>query len=186
MSPRLSRLRGALSLGAARVIGSRFAKPVARAVLVAAALVLLAVIGHASAAGAFGPSAVAASVPVDASVNLGLAAPTAPGPPAPAAGAPTPPPTSTPSPAPTTSRRASPDDPVVLNTATAEDLRRLPGIGQKRADAILALRTHLGRFRAIEELLKVKGVGRATLKRLRPLVRLEAPPSPDAGATATR
>jgi competence protein ComEA len=62
---------------------------------------------------------------------------------------------------------------VVLNTATLEDLRRLPGIGQKRADAILALRARLGRFRALEDLLKVKGLGRATLKRIRPLVRLD-------------
>ncbi len=63
---------------------------------------------------------------------------------------------------------------MVLNAATAEDLRRLPGIGAKRADAILALRGRLGRFHAIEDLLKVKGIGRATLKRLRPLVRLDA------------
>ena len=50
MSPRI----GALSRGAARVMGSRFAKPVARVVLVALGLVLLAVIGRVSAAGAFG------------------------------------------------------------------------------------------------------------------------------------
>jgi competence protein ComEA len=48
------------------------------------------------------------------------------------------------------------------------------------------LRAHLGRFRAIEDLLKVKGIGRATLKRLRPLVRLDPPPAPDAGAAAPR
>jgi hypothetical protein len=58
---------------------------------------------------------------------------------------------------------------------------------------ILALRAQLGRFRAVEDLLKVKGIGRATLKRLRPLVRLDAPPSPtgaarppDAGSAAPR
>jgi hypothetical protein len=34
-------------------------------------------------------------------------------------------------------------------------------------------------------LLKVKGVGRATLKRLRPLVRLDPPPQ-DAGSAAPR
>jgi competence protein ComEA len=70
--------------------------------------------------------------------------------------------------------RASPDDPVDLNTATVDDLRRLPGVGAKRAEAILALRAHLpgGRFKQIEDLLKVKGVGRAMLRRLHPLVRL--------------
>jgi competence protein ComEA len=66
---------------------------------------------------------------------------------------------------------------VVLNTAGVDDLRRLPGIGQKRADAIAALRSRLGRFRAIEDLLKVKGIGRAMLKRLRPLVRIDPAPA---------
>jgi competence protein ComEA len=65
---------------------------------------------------------------------------------------------------------------VVLNTATLDDLRRLPGIGEKRANAILALRGKLGRFHQLEDLLKVKGIGRAMLKRLRPLVRLDPPP----------
>jgi competence protein ComEA len=69
--------------------------------------------------------------------------------------------------------RATPDDPVDLNTARIEDLRRLPGVGAKRAEAILAVRARLpgGRFRQIEDLLKVKGVGRAMIKRLHPLVR---------------
>ena len=70
--------------------------------------------------------------------------------------------------------RATPDDPVDLNTAREADLRRLPGVGAKRAEAILALRARLpgGRFRQLEDLLKVKGIGRAMLKRIHPLVRL--------------
>jgi competence protein ComEA len=169
------RIPGALSRGAARVMGSRFAKPVARAALVAIGLVLLAVIGRASSAGAFGGSPAAALLATDAGADFGLAVmpPTAPSAvPSVPASAPHP-----------TQGSASAEDPVILNTAAADDLRRLPGIGQKRADAILALRTRLGRFRAIEDLLKVKGIGRATLKRLRPLVRLDGPtpPPPDAG-----
>lgn len=81
-------------------------------------------------------------------------------------------------PHPSARARASPDAPVDLNRATAEDLRRLPGCGEKRAEAILALRRRLGRFRRAEELLRVKGVGRATLRKWRPLVRIDAP---DAG-----
>lgn len=79
---------------------------------------------------------------------------------------------------------ATPDDPVYLNTATLADLHRLPGIGPKRAEAILALRARLGHFRQIEDLLKVKGVGRSSLRKLRPLVRLDPPPAGavDAGA----
>jgi competence protein ComEA len=187
------RFQGALSRVTARVIGSRFAKPVARVVLVAAGLVLLAIIGRASAAGALGGFG-APVAPLDAAVGP------APAPPAFAPAAPsTPvaPPASSAAPAAVVSvatrGRASSDDPVVLNTAAVDDLRRLPGIGQKRADAIVALRSRLGRFRAIEDLMKVKGIGRAMLKRLRPLVRLDAPAlspvgpsaSPDGGAGST-
>jgi competence protein ComEA len=69
--------------------------------------------------------------------------------------------------------RATPDDPVLLNRASADDLRRLPGCGEKRAEAILALRRRLGRFTRVEELLRVKGVGRTTLKKWKPLVRID-------------
>jgi competence protein ComEA len=75
--------------------------------------------------------------------------------------------------------RATPDDPVYLNQATLGDLRRLPGVGPKRAIAILALRDRLQRFRQIEDLLKVKGIGRASLRKLRPLVRLDTPVPPN-------
>ena len=57
---------------------------------------------------------------------------------------------------------------VNLNTATASDLETLPYVGPKRAQAILALRTKVGRFKSVDDLLKVKGIGRATLKRMRP------------------
>ena len=71
---------------------------------------------------------------------------------------------------------ATPEDPVFLNQATLADLHRLPGVGPKRAEAILTLRNRLGHFRQIEDLLKVKGIGRSSLKKLRPLVRLDPPP----------
>jgi len=77
--------------------------------------------------------------------------------------------------------RATPDDPVYLNQATLADLRRLPGVGAKRAQAILALRDRIQHFRQIEDLLKVKGIGRASLRKLRPLVRLDLPVSPADG-----
>ena len=60
-----------------------------------------------------------------------------------------------------------------LNRATEADLERLPGIGPKRAGAILALRSRLGRFHRIEELLRVRGLGKTMLKRLRPLVEID-------------
>jgi competence protein ComEA len=65
------------------------------------------------------------------------------------------------------------DGKVILNLATEEDLRRLPGIGATRARAILTLRARLKRFARVEDLLKVKGLGRRAVARLRPLVRVD-------------
>ncbi|WP_437904822.1 helix-hairpin-helix domain-containing protein [Sorangium sp. So ce327] len=67
------------------------------------------------------------------------------------------------------------DGKVVLNLATEADLRRLPGVGPAKAAAILALRAKLKRFRKIDDLLRVKGLGRRSLKRLRPLVLVDPP-----------
>lgn len=65
---------------------------------------------------------------------------------------------------------------VELNTATLEDLRRLPGIGPRRATAILELRAKLGGFRKLEDLMRVRGLGRGAMKRLRPLVTVNVGP----------
>lgn len=67
----------------------------------------------------------------------------------------------------------TPDGKVILNLATEDDLRRLPGVGPSRARAILALRARLKRFKRVEDLLRVKGIGRRSLARLRPLVVLD-------------
>lgn len=65
------------------------------------------------------------------------------------------------------------DGKVRINVASEQDLRRLPGIGATRARAILALRERLGRFRRAEDLLRMKGIGRRMLGRLRPLLILD-------------
>jgi competence protein ComEA len=62
---------------------------------------------------------------------------------------------------------------VNLNTATADELEALPGIGASRAQAILEARKTRGGFKSVEELLEVKGIGEQGLERLRPFVRIE-------------
>lgn len=57
-----------------------------------------------------------------------------------------------------------------LNRASATELQALPGIGPARAEAIVRWREEHGRFRRVEDLLQVPGVGSATLERLRPLI----------------
>jgi competence protein ComEA len=79
-----------------------------------------------------------------------------------------------------TSAGMTEDGKVILNLAGAEDLRHLPGVGQKRADAILALRSRLGRFKQMNDLLRVKGIGVRGLKKIMPHAVLDAP-KPAAG-----
>lgn len=64
---------------------------------------------------------------------------------------------------------------VNLNTASAEELERLPGIGPTRARAILDLRTRITRFTRVEDLLRVKGIGRASFRKLKPWLAVAGP-----------
>jgi competence protein ComEA len=64
---------------------------------------------------------------------------------------------------------------VNLNTATVEELIRLPGVGPAKAAAIAAFRQKHGTFSRIEDLDRVKGFGRKTLARLRPNLSLSGP-----------
>jgi competence protein ComEA len=73
------------------------------------------------------------------------------------------------------SAREEAPEPLDLNAATEGELRRLPGIGPRRAAQILELRERLGGFRRIDDLVRIRGIGRAAMKRLRPLVRVGAP-----------
>jgi competence protein ComEA len=61
---------------------------------------------------------------------------------------------------------------VDVNTATAEELDTLPGVGPATAQAILDAREQRGSFSSVEELLDVRGIGEAKLEALRDLVRV--------------
>ena len=56
---------------------------------------------------------------------------------------------------------------VNLNTATQEDLQTLTGIGPSKADAILEYRETVGKFKEVDELKQVTGIGDKTFERLR-------------------
>jgi competence ComEA-like helix-hairpin-helix protein len=68
----------------------------------------------------------------------------------------------------------TPDGKVILNLASADELTKLPGVGMKRAAAIVALRTKLKRFRHPTDLLRVKGIGPRGLQRMLPHLVLDA------------
>lgn len=61
---------------------------------------------------------------------------------------------------------------VDLNTATAEQLDELPGIGPSTAEAIIAFREEHGRFRSVDQLLEVRGIGEAKLAAIRKRVKV--------------
>ncbi len=58
---------------------------------------------------------------------------------------------------------------IDLNKATAEELRKLPGIGPKLSQAIVDEREKAP-FKSVDELRRVHGIGPKTLERLRPYV----------------
>lgn len=55
---------------------------------------------------------------------------------------------------------------ININTASVDVLDTLPGIGQKRAEDIVAYREANGPFRIPEDLTKVAGIGESTLEEL--------------------
>ncbi len=57
--------------------------------------------------------------------------------------------------------------PLDLNSATIEQLDALAGIGPTTAKAIIDRRTQLGRFRSVDDLLTVKGIGSSKLESIR-------------------
>ncbi|MFH0876916.1 MAG: helix-hairpin-helix domain-containing protein, partial [Candidatus Omnitrophota bacterium] len=64
---------------------------------------------------------------------------------------------------------------VDLARASREDLLAMPGIGEKRADAILALRQAQGGSLELEDLKNIKGLNDAMLERIKPYVKESKP-----------
>ncbi len=70
------------------------------------------------------------------------------------------------------SSKAKPGEVLDLNTATAEQLDALPGVGPVTAAAIVAWRQSNGKFTSVDQLADVDGIGPARLDKLRALVRV--------------
>lgn len=63
---------------------------------------------------------------------------------------------------------------VNIQTASPEQLQLLPGVGPSKAQAIVAQRERRA-FRRVEDILRVRGIGRATFRRLRPMITVDGP-----------
>ncbi|SRR5690348_14818069 len=62
---------------------------------------------------------------------------------------------------------------ININTASADDLTRIPHIGEKVAAKIIEYREVNGPFRRVEHLMLIQGISDARFRKIRPLVRVE-------------
>jgi competence protein ComEA len=64
------------------------------------------------------------------------------------------------------------DDKISINTATSEELQKIPGIGATRAESIIKYREEKGAFKKIEDLLEISGIGEKTLEKMKDKIKL--------------
>lgn len=64
------------------------------------------------------------------------------------------------------------DDKVNLNTADADELMTLTGIGEAKAEAILQYREEKGGFRSVEELMEVDGIKEGVFNKIKDQIKV--------------
>jgi competence protein ComEA len=67
---------------------------------------------------------------------------------------------------------AVPQEVININTADAQALTKLKGIGAKKAEAIVAWRKANGAFKSVDQFAEVKGIGAKTLEANRKSIRI--------------
>jgi competence protein ComEA len=75
----------------------------------------------------------------------------------------------------TAEAKAAPAQVVNLNTAPAEQLERLPGVGPKTAARIIEYRQKNGGFKKVEELMNVRGIGEKAFLKMKNQLTIAAP-----------
>ena len=68
-----------------------------------------------------------------------------------------------------TVKESTPDQPININTASKDELVKLPGIGEAMAERIVLYRDENGPFASVDQLTNVKGIGKKKLERIAPV-----------------
>lgn len=64
-------------------------------------------------------------------------------------------------------KKKPPEKPINLNTANAEQLQEVPGIGPATAEKILKMRKSYGAFKSVDDLRAIRGIGPKRLEKMR-------------------
>ena len=70
-------------------------------------------------------------------------------------------------------KRISLGVPIGINSATSEDLRAIPGIGEELANRIIDYRDGIGEFQSIDELDNIEGIGKKKLANIKKVSSLD-------------
>ncbi len=76
-------------------------------------------------------------------------------------------------------KQEKPSQTININTATKQELRLLPGVGEVTAERILQQRKEIGSFKSVDDLLKIKGMSKKRLEQIKNFITIDT-------ATSTR
>ena len=83
--------------------------------------------------------------------------------------------------APAIAKKHPPAQPLDINSAPAEQLQQVPGIGPKTAEAIVHMRETSGPFRRVDDLLAIRGIDKKKYRMMRPYLTVRPPAPPKTG-----
>lgn len=72
----------------------------------------------------------------------------------------------------TTPKKEQNDGKVSINTASIDELKKIKGIGDVKAKSIIEYRNENGRFKSIEEITNVNGIGSSTFEKIKNYIKI--------------
>jgi competence ComEA-like helix-hairpin-helix protein len=81
-------------------------------------------------------------------------------------------------------KKKPPAHPVNLNTASSAELQQVPGIGPATAEKILQTRKSYGKFKSVNDLEAIRGIGPKRLDKMRKYLTVDAPANKTSTHTA--